>query len=372
MKLAAYRHYGRIFMVSLFCSGLLCSIPGVSGQLKGLAGRPKKAKNIIFLIGDGMGTAQIYAGLTANHGLNLERFKVIGFSKTNSSDKYITDSAAGATAFSIGKKTFNGAIGVDATGTAQPTILEIAEQHGKSTGMAVTCSITHATPASFIAHQSSRSLDEDIAADFLKTDIDLFIGGGRKFFETRKDGRNLVKELEAKNYAVKTTIESVETGQEERIAAFLGEDSLHSMRGGRGDELPRATAAAIQKLNRNKKGFFLMVEGSQIDWGGHANNSEYIITEMVDFDKAVGKALDFAEKDGETLVVITADHETGGYSLTGGNLAEGKVEAKFTTNYHTAVMVPVFAYGPGAEAFAGIYHNNTIFQKFMDAFRFSK
>ena len=116
MKLAAYRHYGRIFMVSLFCSGLLCSIPGVSGQLKGLAGRPKKAKNIIFLIGDGMGTAQIYAGLTANHGLNLERFKVIGFSKTNSSDKYITDSAAGATAFSIGKKTFNGAIGVDATG----------------------------------------------------------------------------------------------------------------------------------------------------------------------------------------------------------------------------------------------------------------
>ena len=113
-----------------------------------------------------------------------------------------------------------------------------------------------------------------------------------------------------------------------------------------------------------------MIEGSQIDWGGHANNSDYIIKEMVDFDNCIGKVLDFAEKDGETLVIITADHETGGYALVGGNLEKGEVVGKFSTDYHTGVMVPVFAFGAGAEHFAGIYHNIEIYKKMMYLFRF--
>lgn len=117
---------------------------------------------------------------------------------------------------------------------------------------------------------------------------------------------------------------------------------------------------------------FLMIEGSQIDWGGHGNDTQYIVEEMIDFDQAIGKVLDFAEKDGNTLVIITADHETGGFSVNKGDTKTGMVEGKFTTGSHTGVMIPVFAYGPGSEKFAGIYENNTIFHKMVEAFRFKK
>lgn len=115
-----------------------------------------------------------------------------------------------------------------------------------------------------------------------------------------------------------------------------------------------------------------MIEGSKIDHGGHSNDMDVVVNEMIDFDKAIGKVLEFAEKDGETLVVITADHETGGLTLTGGDLKTGKIEGKFSTENHTAIMVPVFAYGPQAQTFGGIYHNNTIFAKIMKAFKLKK
>ena len=159
----------------------------------------KKAKNIIFLIGDGMGLTQIYAGMTANGGhMNFERFKNIGLIKTYSSSSYITDSAAGATAFSIGKKTFNGAIGLDQDSIPQKTILEMAEENGLATGIVSTSSITHATPASFIAHNTTRDDAEGIALDFIKTDVDVFIGGGQLFFELREDSMNLFDDLRQK------------------------------------------------------------------------------------------------------------------------------------------------------------------------------
>ena len=115
-----------------------------------------------------------------------------------------------------------------------------------------------------------------------------------------------------------------------------------------------------------------MIEGSKIDDGGHDNDLSVVISEMQDFDRVIGKVLDFAQQDGQTLVVVTADHETGGLTLTGGDMKAGKVEGKFSTGDHTSVMVPVFAYGPGAEAFMGIYNNNTIFHKFMQAYGFTK
>ena len=114
----------------------------------------------------------------------------------------------------------------------------------------------------------------------------------------------------------------------------------------------------------------MMIEGSQIDWGGHANDLNYAVNEMLDFDKAIGVAIDFAEKDKNTLVIITADHETGGLALTDGDMKTGRIEGKFITTDHTGVMIPVFAYGPGAEAFSGIYENNLIFNKMMNAFGF--
>ncbi len=116
----------------------------------------------------------------------------------------------------------------------------------------------------------------------------------------------------------------------------------------------------------------MMLEGSQIDWGGHENDAPYVTSEMVDFDKAIGAVLDFAEKDGNTLVIITADHETGGMAITNGNMETGTVEAKFITKGHTGVMIPVFAFGPGAEAFSGIYQNTDIFTKMLEAYQFKK
>jgi len=350
----------------LFVLVLFSSLGTVSAQKKS-----KQPKNIILMIGDGMGVAQIYAGLTGNHGhLNLEQFPVVGFHKNQSSDAYVTDSAAGATAFSCGVKTYNGAIGVGPDGEALPTILEIAEDNGLATGLVATCSITHATPASFIAHQASRSQDDDIAMDFLATDIDVFIGGGRKHFANRADGANLIDSLKNRSYQIANSIEEVQQIKSGKLAAFLADGQQARVSEGRGEELLQSTEVALNLLKTNKKGMFLMVEGSQIDWGGHGNNTQYIVEEMIDFDKAIGKALEFAKNDGNTLVIVTADHETGGFTINKGSTETGMVEGKFTTGSHTGVMIPVFAYGPGAEAFAGIYENNEIFHKMLKAYNF--
>lgn len=312
-----------------------------------------------------MGTSQVYSGLIANRGkLYLSTMPVSGFNKTNSSDKLITDSAAGATAFSVGVKTYNGAIGVDKREVPKKTILEMAEENGLSTGLVASCGITHATPASFIAHQPNRNMYEDIAADFLGTDIDIFIGGARNHFSKRQDGRDLLLELEAKGYDVITTMDSLSNAKSDRIAALINEEHQPPAALGRGTMLPDASAFAIDHLKDNKQGFFLMIEGSQIDWGGHDNNVPYIVTEMLDFDKAVGEALKFASEDCETLVVVTADHETGGFSINGGEIESGVVEGEFTTGGHTGVMVPVYAYGPQAELFSGVMENTEFFYKF--------
>jgi len=355
-----------MFKKSIFVLALFFCFGPVWAQKKA-----KHPKNIILMVGDGMGVAQIYAGMTANYGhLNLEKFPVIGFHKNQASNNFVTDSAAGATAFACGVKTYNEAIGVDENGNTIPTILEIAEEKGLATGMIATCSITHATPASFISHQSSRALDENIAMDFLSTDIDVFIGGGRKFFASRTDGVNLIDSLKNHSYQIANSIEEVQQIQSGKLAAFLAEGHQARFSRGRGDELVKSTEVALNLLKMNKKGMFLMIEGSQIDWGGHANDTQYIVEEMIDFDNAIGKVLEFASKNKNTLVIITADHETGGFTVNNGSTKTGMVEGKFTTGGHTGVMIPVFAYGPGSEAFAGIYENNEIFHKMMSAFRF--
>jgi len=322
-----------------------------------------KPKNIIFFIGDGMGVSQVYAALTANKGrLFLENLKYTGFSKTYSSDKYITDSAAGGTALSSGVKTYNGAIGLDKDKNQVKTILEEAEEMGMATGLVSTSAITHATPASFIAHQPNRNMYEEIAADFLKTDIDLFIGGGYKHFTQRKDGRNLADELKAKGYAVEKDINKIKKIKTGKLAGFVAEEHPGRL-AERGNFLPVAVKTAVNILSKNRKGFFLMVEGSQIDWGGHASDTEYIVEDMLDMDRSIGEALEFAAKDGRTLIVLTADHETGGMVVMDGSFETGVVKGEFTTGGHTGVMVPIFAYGPGAEEFIGIMENTEVSKK---------
>lgn len=329
-----------------------------------------KPKNIILFIGDGMGVAQVYAGLVANGGqLNINHMKHIGFSQTQSADRFVTDSGAGGTSIATGVRTYNGAIGVDTNKLPVKSILQISDEKGKATGLVSTSAITHATPASFIAHQPSRNMYEEIAADFLKTDIDIFIGGGEDHFTKRKDGRNLVEELRAKGYSVFSGLDEAHTAQKAPIAIFAAAEHTETYPT-RGNMLPVATQKAIDVLKQDKKGFFLMVEGSQIDWGGHANSTPYIINEVLDMDIAVGKALEFAAKNRKTLVIVTADHETGGMAINNGDYTTGTVTARYTTTDHSGVMVPVFAFGPGAEEFLGIYNNTDIFLKIKKLFGF--
>lgn len=330
-----------------------------------------KPKNVILLIGDGMGVTEIYAAMSiVNEPLNFERFKKVGFHKTYSANNYITDSGAGGTALSTGFKTNNKHIATDSLGNPLKTILEYAEDHQLSTGLVSTSSITHATPAAFIAHETSRYNYEGIALDFLDVDIDLFIGGGKKYFMERKDSLNLLDSLMKNNYQIIDGVENFNPEIAVKSAVFTAHGHNPNIMNGRGNMLPVSTQKAIQALSKNKKGFFLMVEGSQIDWGGHDNDIEYVTTETLDFDKAIAKALDFAEKDGETLVIVTADHETGGLTLVGGDIKSHTIKAEFSTDNHSAVMVPVFAYGPGSDSFTGIYQNTEVFDKMMKEFGF--
>jgi alkaline phosphatase len=334
----------------------------------------KIPKNVILLIGDGMGTTHINAAMVANGGqLYINQFRQIGFNTTWSASHFITDSGAGGTALATGKKTYNGAIGVGTDSALVRNIREIIAEQGKATGVVATSSVTHATPAAFVAHQVSRELHEAIAMDYLHSDADLFLGGGLHYFTNRLDQRNLIHELASAGYTIDTQtvatnpIPQFNPARTQKVVGLYGAEHLLPVDSGRRDFLPAATSAAIMVLNQNPKGFFLMVEGSQIDWGGHDRNTSYIVSEMLDFDRAVGEALRFAATDKNTLVIVTSDHETGGFSLINGDLSRGMVEGAFLSDDHTAVMVPVFAYGPGASLFAGFYDNTDIPKKIMKA-----
>lgn len=355
----------------LVLSLLMACSPQTGNQMAGGKAQ-NKAKNVILLIGDGMGLTQISAGLYANNNkLYLEQFKEIGLHKSYASDNLITDSAAGATAFACGKKTYNGAIAVDPDTTHLVTILEEAEARGMATGLVATSTIVHATPASFIAHVKSRQIYEEIAAQFLNTEIDYFVGGGKKYFDRREtDERNIIQELEAKGYQMSNYFEqdldSVQIDPNKNFGYLTSDADPITVSQGR-DYLLTASEKGISFLKqKSDEGFFLMIEGSQIDWGGHANNSDYIITEMIEFDRVIGQVLDFAKADGETLVVVTADHETGGYAINPGS-EMGNIIPGFTSDYHTGALIPVFAFGPGAELFSGIYENTAIYHKMKAA-----
>lgn len=326
----------------------------------------KKPKNIILLIGDGMGLSQVSAAIYyKNAKPNFERFNTIGLSKTSSSNELITDSAAGATVFSTGVKTYNGAIGVDKDTIPVPTIVEHLVKRGYGTGLVATSSIQHATPASFYAHVKSRSMYEEITEFAPKSGVNFFAGGGLKFFNKRKDGKDLLASMKDNGYEV-ITDKLPKSPSEKNQLILLAENGMPKMSEGRGDFLPNATKLAMEKLSKNENGFFLMVEGSQIDWGGHNNEGDYLIEELLDFDKAIGVALDFAAKNGETLVIVTADHETGGFTLASKDGDYNKINPVFSTTGHSGTMVPVFAKGPGAELFNGIYENNEIYFKMME------
>jgi alkaline phosphatase len=328
--------------------------------------------NIILLIGDGMGLTQISAAMYSNNNrLALAKFPVIGFHKSHAANELITDSAAGGTAIACGIKTNNGNIGTDENGLPTLSILEELDSINYSTGMIVTSSIVHATPAAFAAHRARREMYEEIALDYLDANVDLLIGGGRQYFQNREmDDRDLVNEFENKGYVVMdqlyTTMNKIKWPLDKNLLYFTADKQPLTVSGGR-NYLSFAVRQGVQYLEqKSNKGFFLLVEGSQIDWMNHANDGRGVVMETLDFDRAIWEAIQYANKKGNTLVLVTADHESGGMSIEADSRMN-KLKFGFTTNGHTAAMIPVFAYGPGANLFRGIYENTTIYHKMRAA-----
>ena len=366
--------YKSIIFIILLITLISCKSQMITEEVK------PKAKNVILLIADGTGLSQVSSAFYFKKTRpNYARFKSIGLIKTSSAKEDITDSAAGATAFSSGEKTYNGAVGVAIDSTKLKTLVEIVSPQNVKTGLISISAIQHATPASFYAHVLNRGLYEDIALDLVASDIDFLAGGGRQFFNKRKDGKNLLEELKVKGFEIDTTAlgDFSQIKKHSKMAYLLANNHMNAVAKGRGDFLPKATELGIEFLNKDaaKSGFFMMIEGSQVDWGGHSNDADYLISELIDFDDAVGNALDFAEKDGNTLVIVTADHETGGFTLASTPKKRGdgttysdfkEITGTFSTTGHSATLIPVFAYGPGSEVFSGIYENTEIFHKIFD------
>jgi alkaline phosphatase len=325
-------------------------------------------RNVILFIGDGMGVAHLTAAMTvAGSPLHIVEMPVVGLSKTSSSNRYITDSAAGGTAIATGVKTKNGMIGMNPDSISVESIVEIANRNGLATGVVSTSMVTHATPASFVAHNISRRNYEEMALDYVKSKIDLFMGGGLDSFTKRKDSLNLIVALEENGFQVVTTPEELALIESGRLAGLFYGGHMPKVQDGRVISLSTMTRKAIELLSKNKKGFFLMVEGSLIDFAGHDGDVEFNNAEILEMDEAVGEALHFASQNGETLVIVTSDHETGGMALTGGSIADRSVTAAWPTTDHTAVMVPVFASGSGATKFSGVMENTEIFERMVRA-----
>lgn len=367
--------------VKFFCFSLLLTISSnnVKAQVRSEINSVSKAEkcNIIFLVGDGMGLSQLSSAyFYGKKEPNFSRFPIVGLSKTKSGSHKITDSAAGATAFATGKKTYNGAIGVDMDSNAVLTITEELAINNWSIGFVSTSSITHATPASFYSHVPNRIMQEEIAKDLAYSDVDFFAAGGYNWFINRTDSVNYLDTLINKGFFLDTnSVSTPADNNQTKLGYLIAADGLQPKHLGRGNFLTDATNRGIEFLDAKEKPFFLMIEGSQIDWGGHANIGEYVIQEVLDFDLAVGAALDYADRQGNTLVVVTADHETGGFTMAGEqsvgpfmsmNRDYNALLPSFSTGGHSCSMVPVLAAGPHAEKFSGIYENTNIYSIFKE------
>lgn len=329
---------------------------------------PQPVKNVIFMIGDGMGLGQVALARVKTLGpdgkLELEKSKHVALVRTHSASDLRTDSAAAATALASGFKANNGAIGVLPDGQWAKNLTEAARASGKKTGLVATSTISHATPAGFGTHVLSRGSEEDIALQLLQAKFDLLIGGGWNFWlpesaagDKRKDGRNLLAEAANAGLAVAREEKELPAAGDKPVIALLAGGALNEENDP--ELLSRLTAKALGLL-RCEQGFFVMIEGSQIDWACHANDANKMIKLVLAFDKAVKTALDFAATEGQTLVIVTADHETGGLIVSHGKPDGSDADADWEGKDHSALPVPLYAFGAGAENFRGVLDNTEV------------
>lgn len=359
-----------------------------------------EVKNVIYLIGDGMGFGAVSSLLLSEDELTgFEQAPVIGISETCSANNYVTDSAAGGTALATGTRTNNGYVGAGPDGEQLTSVLRKAQALGKKTGIVVNTTLTEATPGAFYAGVTSRKMVYDIAKQFTESGVDVAIGGGQDHFYGRPDSLDLTATLIEKGYDVYLNWETVLNTTSDKFVGILPLYDLHRREKNNGEAsaaegqevclaaqmaainedvntdqlseptvyLEKATVKALDVLSRdNKEGFFLMIESAIIDGYGHNNDGEGMVIEMKEFNHTLQNMIDYVNQHPETLLVVTADHETGGTGIyynghTPGN--EGPLRLKFSTSGHTGTVVPVFAYGAGAENFAGVMKNIDIPKK---------
>ena len=359
-----------------------------------------KVKNVIYLIGDGMGFGAVTSLLLSEDEMTgFEQASVIGLSETCSANNYVTDSAAGGTALATGTRTNNGFVGADPEGNQLTSVLRKAQAMGKKTGIVVNTTLTEATPASFYAGVTSRKMVFDIAKQFTESNVDVAIGGGLDHFIARPDSLDLTATLIEKGYDVFLNWETVLGTDSEKFVGILPLYDLHRREENNGTAsaaegqevclaaqlaslnedvnathlseptvyLEKATVKALDILSRNNKdGFFLMIESAIIDGYGHNNDSDGMIVEMKEFNRTLQNMIDYVNNNPETLLVVTADHETGGTGVyynghKPGN--EGPVKLNFSTSGHTGTVVPVFAFGAGAQEFGCLMKNTDIPKK---------
>jgi len=341
-----------------------------------------KARNVILCIGDGMGLGQVALARLSVAGpdgkLYMERMPVAGLMWTHAADNLVTDSAASATAMACGFKTNNGMVGMLPDEGSCETILEAARARQMATGLVATSGITHATPACFAAHVPSRNMQAKIAEQMLAARVNVIFGGGREYFlpksssdSIRNDERNLIAGAQDAGYSYIWTADQLRSVEADFVLGLFAAGALTTREPE--PSLAELTEKAIEILSGQKKkvlgffnepkGFFLMVEGSQIDWACHDNDVNECVRQTLLFDEAVKAAIEFAIADRRTLIVVTADHETGGLTVSGGSLSGAELKIHFSSRGHTATPVPVYAFGPGAEQFSGVYDNTSIAKK---------
>ncbi|MCH7401161.1 alkaline phosphatase [Belliella kenyensis] len=326
-----------------------------------------RVDRIILLIGDGTGLAQLHAGMVANgNELNIMNLKHMGLIKTQALDDFTTDSAAGGTALATGKKANNRAIG-QYNQFPKSNLTTALARMNFSNGIISTDNVTGATPAAFYAFQKERDNINGIGLDLSRSEIDLFIAGGKNDF--LRYGNGALDSLLKSGFQLASSIHDISNSKESRLGYFASNHGLPSVLKGRKGFLAQATKQALTYLNSKEQPFFLMIEGAQIDTGGHQNDAQKVVEELIDFDQAVAEALKFADKYPGTLVIITADHETGGLTLPQGNIDQRQIELEFSTEDHTGVMVPIFAYGPHADLFMGVYENTEVYHKIMQVIK---
>jgi alkaline phosphatase len=377
-----------IVLVLVVLLGLPVGAPAAAAE----TGREAGAKSVILFIGDGMGPGiltigKVYSEMELNTVLNIERLAdrgASGYVSTYSADKLVTDSAASGTALACGRKTDNGRVGVLPDTTSADNIFDIAMRRGRAAGAVTSTSVTHATPACFLAHHKYRTYEWDIAAQIAETDAAVVMGGGSKFFlpPERGGGRrggDLTERAAERGFDVVFDREAMLASDADRLMGLFSLESTPFELDRDAETVPslaEMTAKAIEVLSRDEDGFILMVEGGRIDHAEHENNLADAVGDFLAFDAAVGYAMEYQEENPDVTVIVTADHGCGGPAITaaqGGYGGYPDIDQYHTlddeaspvvgwvSGDHTANLVPVFAIGPGAEKFSGIIDNTDIF-----------